>query len=152
MRTRCGFNDAPGRAPGQQMLTFHGPTLGVTISFNPQFVASGHNPPPANGIQVPALVDTGAAESCIDNLVAAQLNLPIIDRRPIAGVHGAQTVNIHMAQIFVPTLNFWIYGTFAGVDLAAGGQFHRALMGRTFLRNFTMIYEGRTGTVTIHND
>lgn len=38
------------------------------------------------------------------------------------------------------------------IDLAAGGQAHLALIGRTFLRNFTMVYEGRTGTVTIHND
>jgi hypothetical protein len=36
-----------------------------------------------------------------------------------------------------------------GVDLAAGGQIHRALIGRTFLRRFTMVYEGETGTVTL---
>jgi hypothetical protein len=29
---------------------------------------------------------------------------------------------------------------------------HRALIGRTFLQQFTMVYEGRTGTVTIHNE
>jgi hypothetical protein len=45
-----------------------------------------------------------------------------------------------------------VYGLFAGVNLAAGGQPHQALIGRTFLRHFTMIYEGRTGTVTITND
>jgi predicted aspartyl protease len=99
------------------------------------------------GIQ--ALVDTGATESCIDNLVGHDLGLPVVDRRPIAGVHGRKPVNIYLAQVHVPSLSFTIYGSFAGVDLAAGGQIHRALIGRTFLRRFTMVYEGETGTVTL---
>jgi hypothetical protein len=95
------------------------------------------------------LVDTGAGESCIDNLLAGQLNLPIVDRRPISGVHGAHIVNMYLAQIHVPSLAFTIYGAFAGVDLAAGGQVHKALIGRTFLQNFTMVYEGLTGSVKL---
>lgn len=43
-------------------------------------------------------------------------------------------------------------GAFAGVDLKAGGQIHSALIGRTFLRHFKMIYDGRTGTVSLSND
>ena len=101
---------------------------------------------------VQALVDTGACESCIDSLLASQLKLPIVDRRQIAGAGGAQVVNVHLAQVHVRTLNFTAYGTFAGVHLVAGGQAHSALIGRTFLQHFTMIYEGRTGTVTIHNE
>jgi hypothetical protein len=54
-----------------------------------------------------------------------------------------------MAQIHVPALEHTIYGLFAGVHLAAGGQRHRALLGRTFLHSFTMIYEGATGTVIL---
>ncbi len=42
-----------------------------------------------------------------------------------------------------------MYGLFAGVHLVAGGQSHKALIGRTFLRSFTMIYNGRTGAVTL---
>jgi hypothetical protein len=33
-----------------------------------------------------------------------------------------------------------------------GTHLSQALIGRTFLQNFTMIYEGRTGTVVLHND
>ncbi len=40
-------------------------------------------------------------------------------------------------------------GALAGVDLKAGGQTHNALLGRTFLRHFKMVYGGRSGTVTI---
>jgi hypothetical protein len=58
---------------------------------------------------------------------------------------------MHLAQVRAPTLGFTIYGLFAGVHLKAGGQPHRALIGRTFLQNLTMVYEGKTGTVTIHS-
>jgi hypothetical protein len=93
-----------------------------------------------------------AGESCIDAALAMNLKLPIVDRRTAAGVGGAQDLNMHLAHIHIPSLGFTIYGPFAGVSLQAGGQHHQALIGRTFLQNFTMIYEGRTGTVTIHND
>ena len=56
---------------------------------------------------------------------------------------------MHLAQIYVPALDFTMYGVFAGVHLTAGGQPHYALMGRTFLQEFTLVYEGRTGTVTL---
>lgn len=75
--------------------------------------------------------------------------LPIIDRRHISGVAGKTEVNIHLAQVFVPALMFTVNGAFAAVDLAAGGQQHRALIGRTFLRYFTMIYSGITGDVEL---
>ena len=91
-------------------------------------------------------------ESCIDSALALVLNLPIVDRQEVAGVHGADTVNFHLAQIYVPTLDFTVYGLFAGVHLCAGGQPHLALIGRTFLQSFTMTYEGRTGSVILSND
>ena len=134
------------------MLSFYGPTLFVDIGFDADFKPDGEAPP-APGIRgIAALVDTGAGESCIDSVLAAQLNLPVVDKRVVAGAHGAQEVNMHLAQVRVPSLNFNILGAFAGVHLAAGGQVHRALIGRTFLRHFTMVYEGSTGTVTIASD
>jgi hypothetical protein len=130
----------------------YGPTLLVDIGFDPNFRPGPGLPLPIPGITgINALVDTGAGDSCIDSLLAVQLNLPIVDRRPIAGVHGPQDVNMHLAQVYVPSLDFLIYGVFAGVHLVAGGQIHRALIGRSFLQNYTMVYEGRTGTVTISN-
>jgi predicted aspartyl protease len=108
---------------------------------------------PIPGIRaVAALVDTGATESCNDSRLAAQLNLPIVDRRQIGGVGGVHMVNIHLAQVHVAVLGKTAYGTFAAVHLADGGQPHVALIGRTFLQHFTMVYEGRTGTVIITDD
>ena len=150
--TRCGFDSTLGGAPGAQKLTSYGPTLSVNIGFDPNYRPPSSTPPRPGITGVAALVDTGAGESCIDSILAAQLNLPIVDRRQIAGVHGAEKVNMHLAQIHVPSLNFTIYGAFAGVHLKTGGQIHQALIGRTFLQNFTMVYEGLTGTVTISKD
>jgi hypothetical protein len=150
--TLCGFNNTPGMS-GSSLLASFGPTLIVDIGFDPNFNPQVNFPPPIPGIRgVQALVDSGAAESCIDNLLASQLSLPIIDRRPISGAHGSHLTNIYLAQVHVPSLVFTIYGAFAGVDLLAGGQVHNALIGRTFLRHFTMVYEGRTGTVTLSSD
>lgn len=49
----------------------------------------------------------------------------------------------------IPVFAFTMWGEFAGVHLAAGGQRHQALVGRSFLRRFRMDYNGRTGEVTI---
>jgi predicted aspartyl protease len=151
--TKCGFNDVAGGASGADLLVSLGPTLIVDIGFDPKFDGNNITTPPIAGITgIHALVDTGATESCIDNLLAAQLNLPLVDRRPIGGIGGQQMANIYLAQIHVSTLRFTIYGAFAGVELRAGGQVHSALIGRTFLRKYTMVYEGRTGTVTLSDE
>ncbi len=135
------------------MLSRWGPTLGVNVGFDANWRPPMAGVPatlPVPGISdIRALVDTGASECCIDNLLAAQLILPIVDRRAISGVHGSHLVNIHLAQVHVPSLGCTMYGAFASVDLVAGGQMHQVLMGRTFLQAFTMVYEGRTGTVMI---
>ena len=147
--TKCGFNSIIGGATGAELLTTRGPTLFVNIGFDPDYNDRPTAPPQPGVTGVNALVDTGASVSCIDSILAAQLNLPTVDRRYIASAHGAEKVNMHLAQIHVPSLRFTIYGTFAGVHLQAGGMVHQALIGRTFLQNVTMVYEGLTGTVSI---
>jgi predicted aspartyl protease len=150
-QTKCGFDDQPG-VPGVDALEFHGPTLYVDIGFDPAYVigpASTGTKPQLAATQLWALVDTGAGECCIDTDLAKKLALPVVDRRKIAGAGGLKEVDVYMAHIHVPSLQFTMYGVFAGVDLQAGGQRHFALIGRTFLRHFTMVYEGTTGTVSL---
>ena len=64
-------------------------------------------------------------------------------------MHGANSAKVHMAQVYIPSLNFTIYGGFCGVHLRAGGQPNSALLGRTFLANSTMTYQGSTGSVVL---
>jgi predicted aspartyl protease len=128
-----------------------GPTLLVDIGFDPGYKFPG--PPPKPAItQVEALVDTGATECCIDTLLAGQLNLPVVDKRPVGGIGGQHMADMYLAQIYIPSLQHTVYGLFAGVHLQAGGQRHKALLGRTFLRAHTMVYEGKTGNVTISSE
>jgi len=149
--TLCGFDDGP-QGTGQGLLVQFGPTLIVDIGFDAAYNAAVRGPPdlPIKGVH--ALVDTGATISCIDSGLAMQLNLPIIDRQRFGGAGGAHEANMHLGQIYVPNLDRTIYGSFASVDLVAGGQQHVALIGRTFLRHFTMRYLGRTGTVSLSDD
>ena len=150
-KTLCGFNDHPN-CPGRDLLILFGPTLHVQIGFDPNYRMDVGGPLALPETLHPALVDTGASESCVDSTLAHTLKLPAVDREDRSGAHGKQKLNIHLAQIYIPALDWKIVGRFAGVHLHAGGQPHFALIGRNFLRDFTMTYEGATGTVTISKD
>jgi len=145
----CGFSDIPGGATGAALLVFNGPTILVDVGFDASFDADSGLIPKPGITSVRALVDTGAAESCIDSMLATQLGLPKVDRRHVSGSSGRHEVDIYLAQMRVPSLGFIEYGFFAGLHLSEGGQGHRALIGRTFLQYFSLTYEGRTGKVSI---
>src|ERR1700689_5534454 len=131
VEAKCGFNDIPGTS-GSDFLVSLGPTLFVDIGFDPNhdpiIIPRGVRVPGITGVQ--ALVDTGATECCIDSLLAAQLRLPLVNRRQISGVHGSHTANVYLAQVHVPSLGMTMNRAFSGVDLKAGGQVHSALIGR----------------------
>jgi hypothetical protein len=132
------------------LLVVLDPTLLVDIGFDPKYDPATPNARPITQLDGNhALVDTGASLSCIDNIVAATLHLPIVDRQTISGSGGAHEVNMYLAQMFVPELRTTYYGSFAGVDLAAGGQPHVVLIGRDMLQHVRLVYDGLTGQVTI---
>lgn len=147
--TQCGFKDGPG-VKARELLVLRGPTLKVDLGFDPAYDPSN----PRRLAELPvrgafALIDTGASTSCIDSALAMHLALPIIDQRTCAGISGSMQVNMHLAQIHVPSLLFTLYGGFAGVDIGSGGQRHDVLIGRDFLRHFRMVYDGPSGGVTL---
>lgn len=96
-----------------------------------------------------ALVDTGAGDSCIDTVIAGRARLLVIDQRVASGIGGATRVNMYLARLYIPSLKQMLFQSFAGVELEAGGQWHQALLGRTFLRPYVMRYVGLTGEVEI---
>ena len=130
-----------------------GPTIAVQIGYDPGFDGSVEPKPTLQPDLYPALVDTGASDNSIDNELAAQLRLPVLIYDVlISGSIGVHATNFYLAQIYVPELNRTITGRFTGVNLAAGGQFHRAIIGRSFLQDFALHYDGRAGEVTISDD
>lgn len=145
VRTDSGYNNPSD-------LIQYGPTIDVRIGYDPNYQPSlgrrAQLPPQLH----PALVDTGAQETALDAELADSLNLPVLDRRLIAGASGLFESTVYLAQIYIPELDFTIVGPFDSANLAASGQPYSALIGRTFLRHFSMAYEGRTGSVIINND
>ena len=127
-----------------------GPTVHVTVGHLDTKDAA--NPVLAKdkaSDSVPALVDTGAYESCIDDALAIKLGLPIVDRQKCAGANGESTHDVYLAYVHIPTLDYAQYGRFMGVHLLAGGQPHQVLLGRTLLQTMMLIYDGVHGTATI---
>lgn len=144
----CGFSDTPNLS-GSALLEQHGPTLQVRVGLDTSF-----NPDHGLAPELPqdifnALVDTGAAISCIDINLAASLDLPFVGTSKFGGAAGISDHPVVLAQIQIPDLSHCLYGTFAAVDLS--GQPHLVLLGRNLLRSYRMIYDGRTGQVTIEN-
>ena len=148
LEIQCGFVhlDSPA-APAY--LARYGPTAFVKIGFDVAFRPESGTSPDLPDQEYPALIGTGASESCIDSELAAILELPIVDRIKVAGVGGTEELNLHAAQISIPDMALNLYGRFAGVHLVAGGQNHRALLGRSFLLHCDMTYNGAAGSVTI---
>lgn len=139
----AAFVDSDGR-PDQSALLEFGPSLEVVVSplVDPPR-------PPTEGHTTHALVDTGATQSCIDVQVAESLGLPVVDFVMIAGAAGASRHPLYAAKVAIPALEISEFGAFAGVDLGAGEQPHRVLLGRTFLQSTVMIYDGVRAQVTI---
>ena len=139
----AGFSDEDGR--GREHLLALGPTLSVSVSHFEQDPETGTRLTEV----VNALVDTGATQSCIDSRLAERLGLPVIDAMEVAGVGGTRTHNVYLASVSIPSLGLSQYGEFAGVELQDGGQPHAALLGRSFLQNVILIYDGLRGQVTL---
>ena len=75
--------------------------------------------------------------------------VPTSGKPPASGSHGRHEIDVYLAQIYVQSLDFTVYGRIGGVHLSAGGQRHYALLGRTFLRRFHMNYNGPDGAVKL---
>ena len=138
-----GFYTEDQRPDKLSLLRF-GPTLPVVVGHLP----AGEDTPKQTET-VPALIDTGALRSCIDVALARRLALPIVDTQKVSGVGGVSEQPVFLAKIDFPALSSYEYGRFAGVKLTEGRQRHSVLLGRTFLHNLIMIYDGIHGHVTL---
>jgi len=159
----CGFPPltvVPGSNPrqvvlGSRMLVDKGPTTSVQIGFTPDLFHADPNivqaakqsvlnqSPPT---LVEALIDSGASDSCIDESLAVELGLPLVNRVQAAGVGGGHEFNVYLGYIRIVALNYVQYGRFMGVLLQDGGQPHHVLLGRSLLKDMILVYDGRDGT------
>jgi predicted aspartyl protease len=122
-------------------------TIGMEQNIAQQLVSQGTQlPQPVSGV---ALIDTGATSTCIDDDIAKQLNLPVIDVVSIASASHANSMqNVYPALIEVLGINIKFNALRAiGVPLANQGI--QVLIGRDLLQVCTLFYNGMIGSFTL---
>ena len=152
MRTaQAGFKTDLGPLGPADLLVRVGPTLRVDVGLRPLGPPGG--PPDLARKRVHALIDTGAGGDCIDDELARDLRLPVLEEgQTISGVGGRHEAVMYMARVYVPEFQRLLFQPFTGVKLSEGDQPHRLILGRTFLRPYRMSYDGTTGAVEIVED
>jgi hypothetical protein len=145
--TQAGFRVGRGGENPADLLVRLGPTLLVDIGLKSRSTAG--TPPDLPAKKVKALIDTGAGGDCIDDALARRLKLPIHDEGEISGVGGRHHAFIYTARIYVPKLDKLLFQPFTGVKLNEGEQWHRVILGRSFLRQYRLSYDGASGQVEI---
>jgi predicted aspartyl protease len=137
---------------GPPGLIQRGPVLQVTISIGDQFASELIKlgkpvPSPVSGL---GLIDTGAGSTCIDEKVAKDLNLPVINVVPMASAsHASTPANVYPAKMLIigpSPINVNVPQA-VGAPLAVQGLI--ALIGRDVLAHCTLIYIGGLGQVTV---
>jgi predicted aspartyl protease len=102
-------------------------------------------PTPVSGS---ALIDTGASQTCIDDAIDQQLQLPVIDVVNMTSASHAST-----QQNIYPVLIEVVGGIRINVPRAMGAnlasQSLAALIGRDFLQRCTLFYNGPSGLITL---
>ena len=147
MRTApAGFKAGKGGETAADLLAKLGPTLLVDIGLR------SRAPPGERPKRVKALIDTGAGADCIDEKLAERLGLPISGKTEISGIGGRHDALIYIARLYVPELDRLMFQAFTGVKLEDGDQWHSVILGRGFLRQYGLTYEGLTGQVQIIED
>ncbi len=134
----------PNGSYNHEKLLESGPTIQVGVS-----IYTEAKTPFLTIINTLALIDTGAQSSMIDENLAARLELNAIDKAMVSGISGRDTRAVFMASIHASQLGINQAGRLLSARLKDGGQNHEILLGRDFLQNVMLIYDGPRGQVTI---
>lgn len=144
---QAGFRSGKaGRGPADLLVEL-GPTFLVDLGLRSR--APPGEPPDLPAKKVRALIDTGAGGDCIDDDLARSLGLPITDEGEISGVGGKHHAFVYTARLYVPQLGQLLFQPFTGVRLQQGEQWHRVILGRSFLRRYQLVYDGPSGQVEV---
>lgn len=132
-----GFAYQPG------LLLHRGPTVRARVGVGRDVVDDADAP------EHFAIIDTGAQNNCIDQGFARAIGLNPIGYLRISGVGGHFDTETYTAHVYVPALDYLVAGRFIGANLLSAGQHHGLILGRDFLADFSMSYNGGSGSVTL---
>jgi predicted aspartyl protease len=138
-------------APPAAILALKGPTIQVTVSVHrsiaQQLLQQGA--PLPQPIAGRALIDTGASATCIDEGIAKQLGLPVVDTVQVATPsHASVQQNVYPAFIEVVGSSLVIDAPRA-IGAALAAQDLLLLIGRDLLQFCVLHYNGTTGQITL---
>ncbi len=109
----------------------------------------GPSPPTASLpalVETQGLIDTGASDVCIDYRIALQLGLREIDQATVGVVGGSTMAKIYLGRLIVPDVGFdRVCPLYA---LKVRHATHEVLLGRSFLENYVVTFDGPAGTFT----
>lgn len=116
--------------PGRTWVT--GPDVDLTL--HGEGAAGG--PEPLEGV-----IDTGASVICVDARVVRRLGLVAINRKPVQMADGRlATSTIYRARMVIPALGFDDMAQVFAIEMDYASR--RVLLGRSFLRNYIVNYDG----------
>ena len=92
------------------------------------------------------LIDTGASDVCIDYRLAERLGLKVIDQTMVGVVGYTTPAKIYLGRLVIPQLGFdrkmRLYA------LKVRHATHEILLGRSFLQNYVVTFDGPAGMYT----
>jgi predicted aspartyl protease len=90
------------------------------------------------------IVDTGASVICLDKRVALRLGLTAVNRKPMEVADGTQIMaTIYMAEMQIEGLGFRDWVEVFALPMTRPSS--RVLLGRSFLKNYLVTYNGPEG-------
>lgn len=133
------------------VLTSRGPiiqiTLGIADIFAQQLIQQ--NEPVPEPIAGWALIGTGASATCIDEVAAQRLRLPVIDKVNMSSAsHGSTEKNVYPVKIQFAGIPI-IVNALKAIEASLDNQGLLVLLGRDILQNFTLFDNGIAGQITI---
>jgi len=130
-------------------LRQRGPVVQVSVTIEQSAGRAWANrgkAPPQHRIGL-ALIDTGASNTCIDDALARELGLPVVDVGSLSSAtHAEQQCNVYPVEITLPTVVLNSPRTL-GASLAPQGLI--ALIGRDVLQNCLFFYNGPVEQITL---
>jgi len=152
IQTKAQQKDAAGRTidlPPQVGLLRQGPVIPVTVRLEANMakpiLAQGQAIMGQPGV---ALIDTGASISAIDEQIAKDLRIPVVDRGRMSSASRESTpCNLYPVEFTIGNTIVVQVPRAMGAVIRQKGFI--AIIGRDILQSCTLIYNGPLGTVTL---
>jgi predicted aspartyl protease len=139
-----------------QDLLKNGPLVEVNLLAHPTVRATR---PKTTSLAAIFLLDTGAQHTFVEHRLAESLGLEPLRYVPVVGVSQQSD----LCPVYLMTIRMAVQdhqgrdvesvdfnGTVIGLESSKGQVAHQGLLGRDFLRDLRVIYDGRRGIVELH--